>query len=255
MSNLIVYFSGTGNTLKVVKEVAKCLGECSVLSVRKALHGGLPSQVSTLGIAFPVYFGALPPIIVDLIKALKNLNSDYIYIIATCHDFPGGTPYLAKKFLKKVKRNLNASFVVKMPGNYVPMYEPASKEKQQELFILAENKAKEISDAVKNRKTTKISRFGAIFSPFQKRNIKKILTNDKHFWITDKCTSCGVCEKICPIEDIELVEKKPRWLGKCQLCLACLQWCPTNAIEFGQKTAGRARYHHPNIKIAEMFRS
>ncbi len=128
MSNFIVYFSGTGNTLKIVKDVANCLDECSILSVRKALQGNLPSQISTLGIAFPVYFGALPPIIVDLIKALKNLNSDYIYAIATCHGFPGGALYIAKKFLKKENKHLKAGFVVKMPGNYVPMYAPASKE-------------------------------------------------------------------------------------------------------------------------------
>jgi MinD superfamily P-loop ATPase len=36
--------------------------------------------------------------------------------------------------------------------------------------------------------------------------------------------------------------------------MACLQWCPVEAIQYGKKTIGRKRYHHPSIAVADMFK-
>jgi Fe-S-cluster-containing hydrogenase component 2 len=59
--------------------------------------------------------------------------------------------------------------------------------------------------------------------------------------------------KVCPVENIELVDKKPVWQQHCEQCFACLQWCPHNAIQFSSKTSGKQRYHHPDVKVEEMF--
>jgi len=45
------------------------------------------------------------------------------------------------------------------------------------------------------------------------------------------------------------------WQHHCEKCFACLQWCPQEAIQFGSKTSGRKRYHHPDVKLADMVRS
>ena len=83
-------------------------------------------------------------------------------------------------------------------------------------------------------------------------NAPKIPRMDGGFWLNEKCNSSGVCAGVCPVNNIEMQEGKPRWLHHCQQCLACLHWCPQEAIELGKKTPGRKRYHHPEITAADI---
>ena len=76
---------------------------------------------------------------------------------------------------------------------------------------------------------------------------------DKSFWADEKCTGCGICEKICPAQNISLMDGKPQWQHRCEQCFACLQWCPEEAIQYGKGTAKKKRYHHPEITLKDML--
>lgn len=64
----------------------------------------------------------------------------------------------------------------------------------------------------------------------------------KDFYATDECVGCRLCEKVCPLNIIEFVDRKPEWEGNCTHCMACISKCPKNAIEFGNVTQGKTRY-------------
>ncbi len=61
-------------------------------------------------------------------------------------------------------------------------------------------------------------------------------------WDSAKCTSCGLCSKICPNRAIEMVEAPPEYkenyakrypmidLGKCCFCGLCQDICPTGSL-------------------------
>ena len=55
------------------------------------------------------------------------------------------------------------------------------------------------------------------------------------YTISDKCTKCGACKEVCPVEAISPGEKKysidP---DKCVDCGACMGECPVEAISPGQ---------------------
>ena len=76
---------------------------------------------------------------------------------------------------------------------------------------------------------------------------------DAAFWADDGCTGCGTCAGICPVDNIEMVDGRPVWQHRCEQCFACLQWCPEQALQFGAKTTGATRYHHPDVTPAEML--
>jgi len=73
--------------------------------------------------------------------------------------------------------------------------------------------------------------------------------SDRNFWVTDDCNGCKICERVCPVENIEFNEEKPTWKHKCEQCTACIQYCPKEAIQWNKKTIKRKRYRNPNVKI------
>ncbi|MCK5024939.1 MAG: 4Fe-4S binding protein, partial [Thermoplasmata archaeon] len=44
-----------------------------------------------------------------------------------------------------------------------------------------------------------------------------------------KCKKCGLCVRLCPIENIKMTEY-PAIGGDCYLCMRCVSFCPSNAI-------------------------
>ena len=58
----------------------------------------------------------------------------------------------------------------------------------------------------------------------------KIKLKDKDFYASDKCIGCGKCEKLCPLNNIKMVDKKPTWNHNCTHCMACIGNCPVEAI-------------------------
>jgi MinD superfamily P-loop ATPase len=66
----------------------------------------------------------------------------------------------------------------------------------------------------------------------------------RSFSVDDNCNSCGLCERICPIDAIELQNGRPVWVKKhCTQCLGCINRCPQRAIQHGTGTAKRGRYY------------
>ena len=84
--------------------------------------------------------------------------------------------------------------------------------------------------------------------------LPKLPTLDQNFNVNEKCNSCNTCEKVCPVQNIKIMNGRPNWLGNCEHCLACIQWCPIEAIQYGTQTNDRKRYHHPEILVKELYR-
>jgi len=58
----------------------------------------------------------------------------------------------------------------------------------------------------------------------------------RHIFYPDKCISCGLCERDCPANAIELVEVSGKrmpmfYLDRCIFCYQCAESCPREAIE------------------------
>jgi hypothetical protein len=56
------------------------------------------------------------------------------------------------------------------------------------------------------------------------------------------------------VDNIAMTDNKPAWSDHCEGCFACLQWSPQEAIQAGRFTLTMKRYHHPEVKIADMIR-
>jgi len=259
MNTIIYYFSGTGNSLKVAKDIAAQLGDTKLIRIQKPFKGKTDVSAERIGIVFPVYMWGLPLAVKEFAAQLGAGPDKYIFAAATFGGFPAGTLPMLSKVLKSGGMKLSAGFGVKMPGNYTPMYGAKPEAEQQKCFKDSAEKIKQIVETVRAGKSAPLSKnpwfINALFSGFiYSGGSKRIPKSDEKFFALDTCTKCGICAKVCPVENIKLVEGMPEWLGHCEQCLACLQWCPVDAIQFGKKTIGRKRYHHPDVNVNDILK-
>ncbi len=45
-----------------------------------------------------------------------------------------------------------------------------------------------------------------------------------------KCTGCGRCVKVCPVDAIKIKDRKAKIYDDCIECGACIDACPREAI-------------------------
>jgi flavodoxin len=75
--NIIFYFSGTGNSLKVAKDIANAIEDCELISMKESRK--LSSTYERIGLVYPIYIGGMSGAVVKFVKALDlsvNNNSE-----------------------------------------------------------------------------------------------------------------------------------------------------------------------------------
>lgn len=258
MNTIIYYFSATGNSLVVARDLAAELGDAKLMPITKALKAGAGEMPEVVGIVFPVYMFGVPLIVADFLKIVKVKQGAYVFSLATLGGLPGRAHSQAQEILRKRGIELAAGFSVLMPGNYTPLYEAKPKDAQQKMFKKEKTKIKEIARFVRERKKAMMEQKPflpnfLLYKLLYKGGSKQIPLSGKDFWFTAACTKCGLCARICPVLNIEMRDGKPVWLDHCQHCMACLQWCPVEAIQYKKSTLGRKRYHHPEVSEQDIM--
>jgi uncharacterized protein (DUF362 family)/Pyruvate/2-oxoacid:ferredoxin oxidoreductase delta subunit len=49
-------------------------------------------------------------------------------------------------------------------------------------------------------------------------------------WYEERCTSCGICAKVCPGQAITMLERPVIDDGRCIQCFCCMELCPNGAL-------------------------
>lgn len=262
MHTTIFYFSGTGNSLMVAQDLANKLGNTNIVSIASAIKGEIqiPKETEKIGIVYPVYIWGIPKIVSDFIDKINISNKNkYFFAVATNGGRLAGSLLQLLKKLSSRGFKLSLGFSLVMPSNYTPKHSADSDEKLKVLFTTAEKRIDEITLFIKNNKVRPVDKgplkdliiqtgiINKVASPFMRKM-------DKSFWINNSCTSCGLCKKLCPVQNINLKDGKPTFLNSCEQCFRCLNYCPSSAIEFGKNTVGKKRYKNPLIKINDLVK-
>jgi formate hydrogenlyase subunit 6/NADH:ubiquinone oxidoreductase subunit I len=255
MKMRLYVYTGTGNSLWVARQLALELKEANV-EFMPYLSRDFKVEADGVGIIFPVHIWGLPIRVIRFINHLQVKLETNFFALAINAGQPAATLLQLQKLMSTRKLSLAVGCSIAMPSNYIPCGGPGPIHTQQRLIREAQEKVKAIAGTVLRAERKKVDRGplwqNILFSWIYKMSFRYVPKLDKNFWVDDKCNSCGICLKVCPAENIEMIDDKPAWLHRCEQCLACIQWCPQEAIQYGEKTVRYPRYHHPEVILEDM---
>lgn len=266
----IYYFSGTGNSLYVARELKKRIPETTLIPlVNLSYKDNVQTNSETVGFIFPIHLTMTPLIVQKFIENLSLKSADYIFAIAT----RAGTQHRAFKdvenILKRKDRSLNAYFTLNMASND-PKREEWHAATEAEISILeneVQNNLDFIQKIILNKQksheednTYKESVPGFTILSWIFPYVNRFYNVD--FYSDSKCVGCGTCEKVCLSFKIKMNNGKPVWQEnvECFLCNACLNYCPNQAIQikssrfFKMHTKDNGRYSHPYATADDIAR-
>lgn len=258
---VLLYFSGTGNT----KFVAECIGnefrrreyEIGLISMEdKERIRTLDMKDTIMGIGFPCYALSYPDIVG---QAITGLPAQYCgtpaFVFSTAGWGVGNSMkrlavLLQHKGLCVIKA---CSFICPNNG-WITLFSPAS--------ILCRHMKYEnrlwskiqrfVDDIIQSEQDFDNGRFSISTVGFPLvtllgrllENAESHLMNNYRI-IAEKCRSCGMCIRNCPVGNIEADEHNNIAFtsrSRCIHCLRCISDCPSDAIRLGTIFTGKGWY-------------
>ena len=273
MKTEIYYFSGTGNSLLVARDIASRSGGKLIPIASFRDKESIETDADVIGIVFPVHCSSIngvPGIVQRFATKLGGMDSKYIFAVCTCGGFSAATIKNLGNIMESNGTTLSAGFSVQMPSNI----DAVSQEEQDKLFDEWGNKLDSIYQYVTLQNKGDYETMGLllkvimapIFFYFKSKIIKflkkyskssdlsfdeLVAVSDRRFYTDDNCDGCGTCSRVCPVSNIKIEDDRPVWLHHCEMCMACLNWCPNGAIH-GEWISKEVRYHNPDVNVADM---
>ena len=250
----ILYFTATGNSLHVAKKLG---GE--LLSIPQLIKDNVwEIEADKIGIVFPKYTYAIPEPVEEFLNKV-TFKSPYIFSIITC----GTSSVGAASELEKIaqRKGFKFSYInhIAMVHNMLTVLDMQKEIEKEPSKNIVSNLSQIVED-IQNKKSYIIE--NSIVEKFITKQLKKhksfvekiakMNNFDQKFYIKSDCNGCGTCQKVCPINNIEMSNGKPNYQGNCVWCMACIQNCPQVAIHLPSEKSD-ARYRHAQVTLKEII--
>ncbi|MDE7454911.1 MAG: EFR1 family ferrodoxin [Clostridia bacterium] len=240
MKILICYFSGTGNTKKLVNCYAETFtnkynDEVTLQRIEDEYEVDF-NEYDLIGIGFPVYAFNSPAIVLKFCKQLPKLANKTNGFIVNTSGEPLKLNNIAtlkvKSVLKRKNIIVNNEYRYCMPYNMIFRHgDEMAYRMWQTAQLLAPLDVAEIEQGTKHlHKRVFMGRFVSWAFRCQHWGSK---INGKMYKADEHCLKCNKCVNICPTRNIKVKDGKIKFGGKCIMCMRCAHYCPTNAVKAG----------------------
>jgi len=247
---MILWFSGTGNSAYVARELAHQL-DCEARFIPRTDASSITPEAGVKGppliFVFPVYSWGVPPIVLEFICSMPRGEGRQIYCLMTCGDETGLAPRMFRRHAGLRGWRVAGIWSVIMPNTYVflPGFDVDSPQVEERKLTAVDSRIYEISQAIRksHQGDDYISgslawfKTALIYPLFKRWGIIR-----SGWWHTAECTGCGICAKVCPVQNIKIMDGKPIYSDRCTSCLSCYHHCPQRAIRYGRFTDRKGQY-------------
>ncbi|MBI5680563.1 MAG: 4Fe-4S ferredoxin [Methanobacterium sp.] len=232
------YFSGTGNTLLVVKKMIDTFKEKGIEVNLHKIEESNPEDVNlghTIGIAFPVAVLSTYPFVWEFIRSLPHADGTEIFMVDTLGGFSGGIVGPLREIVKKKGYTPIGAKEIQMPLNIFYIQDKETNETKVEKGM--ESAEKYATDIINGK--TEWGRVPILSDAMHLLSIGslKLTGVDLHQKLflfdakEEECRRCGICVKLCPIGNITMEEGEyPKHGLNCEYCLRCVSFCPRQAM-------------------------
>jgi flavodoxin len=270
-SVLLYYFSGTGNSRRLTEVAARRFGEAGFKAkVKNIEENGLAEEhndYSCHGFIFPVHGFGIPRIMTKFMEALPLETGKEAFIIVAIGNEEYRIPPSEGKCLGQGKNILErrgyrvvGGDAVPMPNNWIAALSAPTPERAALIIEAGEKAVREFIEKIIDgefymKKSHWLSKLlGITISPLFLLYGMKYMGS--LFRLDDRCNSCEICAKICPVENIEMVNDRPEWGKACESCFRCINLCPKESIQCTVigRTEKRRRYKEPHLKVKDLMR-
>lgn len=248
---MLFYFTGTGNSLYIAKQISE-----NPISIPQIInHDNMNFEDDTIGIVCPVYCHIPPHIVIEFMKK-ATFKTNYFYMILTYGNRHGGVAELTENIAKECGIKIDYIKNILMVDNYLPVFD------MDEQKSIDKNIEKQITETLSDISERK--KYIPVSTEEDKQLHKNLLdtvstmprfNSGEQIQVTEKCIGCGICQKVCPIGNFYIENKKAlRKKETCEFCLACANNCPQKAIimSIADKNPN-ARYRNENISLQEII--
>jgi ferredoxin len=277
MSTEIYYFSGTGNSLYVARELQKRIPDSIIIPMVRLLNKKvIQAQGEAVGFVFPVHALTIPIAVKKFIKKTDLKSSGYLFAIATRDGSIFRGFEKIEQLLKKKNKHLNSHFILNMCNNESRHkgYKIPSESDILSLEKVVQEKLEAIQNIIINKMTSREIDAnysdGFPYHPILNYLLEKLVLlgmtvaeyigGVNYFYTDTRCNGCGICEKVCLSKKIKITNHKPIWQKDvlCYMCFACLNYCPEKSVQIkdipGVKSYTRenGRYSHPYATVEDI---
>lgn len=230
----LVYFSPTGTTKAVVREIARGInyGNVEELDITRQNARIQPLQTSEkelLIIGVPVYMGRVPALLTEWLHAIKARNTPAVCVVVYGNRVYDDALLELKDILTRsgCKPIAGAAYIGE--HSFSTDETPTAKDRPDAGDLHhAESFGRTIQEKINS--TPSLDRISEVTIPgcHPYRGDSKLWTVD-FIAVSDACIRCGMCAEGCPAGAIDPENSSVIDTNKCITCCACIKHCPRHA--------------------------
>lgn len=115
---MIFYFTGTGNSLYVAKELDQ-----NIISIPQIIKEEKPEfSADSIGIVCPVYGHEMPGMVKEFIRR-ASFETDYLFVVLTYGAHHGGAAEIADRFIRDAGKKAEYITTIEMVDNFLPVFD------------------------------------------------------------------------------------------------------------------------------------
>jgi ferredoxin len=233
----LVYFSGTGNTAYLAKQMQQDFAvkdvTCDLIPMEDIALGKMQldwKAFDLIGFAYPVHAFDAPRNVMEFLAALPVGRYRYfLFKTAGNKVFNGGSSRRPRFILAQKGWQIVHEAIYEMPANM-------GKNRNTEFIKAIVAKACSqvqisVQQILEERKVIlkdyALARFVGNLNKLETKGLKKM----SGMWaVNSACTQCGLCAQNCPTANISILDGKISFGESCVMCLRCWWNCPVRAL-------------------------